>query len=217
VGAFAPRFRPDVVVVQMFVNDFDDARMTDDDFPESIGFARADPRSWWSVLALPHLTDLVKVEVLQPLQAQLTGAPAKRGYHLANLPALERNRPELAEGRRIAERRLHEIARVTRALGARLVVLMVPAPGQVCAPDALAYWPRGVDPADPERFDPERPQRWSARLAASVGAEYHDLRDVLRGGTCPYQPHNMHWTADGHRRVADAVAAWLAPSARGTP
>jgi hypothetical protein len=48
-----------------------------------------------------------------------------------------------------------------------------------------------------------------------VGAEYHDLRDVLRGGPCPYQPRNMHWTAEGHRRVADAVAAWLVPPGAG--
>ena len=92
------------------------------------------------------------------------------------------------------------------------MVLSVPTPGEVCAPADLAYWPRGVDLADTTRFDASRPQRWTAELATAVGAEYHDLHEVLRGGACPYQPRNMHWTADGHRRVADAVAAWLAPA-----
>jgi hypothetical protein len=32
VGAFTPRFRPDVVVIEMFVNDFDDALTSDDAF-----------------------------------------------------------------------------------------------------------------------------------------------------------------------------------------
>jgi hypothetical protein len=96
-------------------------------------------------------------------------------------------------------------------------VLSVPAPGQVCAPAAFAYWPHGVDLADGSRFDPDRPQRWTAALAAAIGAEYHDLRDVLRASPCPYQPRNMHWTVDGHRRVADAVAGWLLPAAGAQP
>jgi peptidoglycan/LPS O-acetylase OafA/YrhL/lysophospholipase L1-like esterase len=212
VTAFTPRFRPDVVVVQMFVNDFADALTSDDAFRASIGFGRPDPHGWPSVLAAPHLLDLVKVEALEPLFARLTGTPAKRGYALGNFPALERERPELEEGRRIAGARLHEIAASARAAGARLAILMVPAPGQVCTPQELAYWPRSVDLGDGQRFDPGRPQRWAADLAASVGAEYHDLRDVLRAGACPYQSHNMHWTAEGHRRVAEAAAAWLARS-----
>jgi peptidoglycan/LPS O-acetylase OafA/YrhL/lysophospholipase L1-like esterase len=215
VKAFVPRFRPDVVVVQMFVNDFDDALTTDQDFRQSIGFGRPDPGTWTSILALPHLRDLVKVELLEPLYARVTGTPARRGYHLGNFPALERDRPELEEGRRIAAARLQEIADVARGIGARLVVLMVPAPGQVCDPHDLAYWPRDVDLGDGQRFDPERPQRWSGQLARAVGAEYHDLRDVLRGGPCPYQPRNMHWTAEGHHRVAAAVAAWLVPQGAG--
>jgi hypothetical protein len=209
VREFAPRFRPDVVVVQMFVNDFDDALTGNEAFRDSIGFARPDPRGWRGLLALLHLRDVAKVAVLQPLHARLTRTPAQRGYHLGSFPALELDRPELEEGRRIAAARLAEIAGVARVVGALLVVLFVPAPGQVCTPADLAYWPGGVDLADPARFDPGRPQRWTAALAAAVGAEYHDLRDVLRSGPCPYQPRNMHWTADGHRRVAGAVAAWL--------
>lgn len=209
IREFVPRFRPDVVVLQTFVNDFDDALTTDASFRNSIGFARPDPRRWWTIVALPHLRDLIKVALLQPLHARLSGEPTRRGYHLGSFPALERDRPALADGRRIAGTRLREIASVARAAGARLVVLAVPAPGQVCAPADLAYWPRGVDLHDTARFDPDRPQRWMAELAAAVGAEYHDLRNALRGGACPYQPHNMHWTADAHGRVADAVAEWL--------
>jgi peptidoglycan/LPS O-acetylase OafA/YrhL/lysophospholipase L1-like esterase len=212
VAAFTPRFRPDVVVLQMFVNDFDDALTSDDAFRASIGFGRPDPHGWASVLVAPHLLDLIKVESLEPLFARLTGTPVKRGYVLGSFPALERDRPELEQGRRITGERLREIAATARAAAARLVILMVPAPGQVCTPRDLGYWPRGVDLGDAGRFDTERPQRWAVDLAASVGAEYHDLRAVLRGGACPYQSRNMHWTADGHRRVADAVASWLAPS-----
>ncbi len=215
IREFAPRFRPDVVVVEMFVNDFDDALTSEADFRESIGFARPSPATWSGILALPALRDLVKVELLQPLYARLTGTPTKRGYSLGNFAALERDRPGLEGGRPITAERLREIAAVVHGIGARLVVLMVPAPGQVCDPHDLAYWPRGTDLSDARRFDTERPQRWAAELAAAVGAEYHDLRDVLRGGSCPYQPGNMHWTAAGHRRVADAVAAYLvAPDGR---
>ncbi len=217
VREFAPRFRPDVVVLQSFVNDFDDALTSDEEFRDSIGFGRADPTGWRGVLGLAHLTDLVKVEGLQPLYALLTGTPAKRGYHLGNFPALERDRPELEQGRRITAARWGEVAAVAHVIGARLVVLSVPAPGQVCAPADLAYWPRGVDLGDTTRFDPERPQRWTAELAAATGAEYHDLRDVLRGGPCPYQPRNMHWTAAGHRRVAEAMAGWLVAGGEAEP
>jgi lysophospholipase L1-like esterase len=217
VRQFAPRFRPDVIIVQSFVNDFDDALTSDDEFRDSIGFDRADPTSWRGVLGLAHLSDLLKVEVLQPAYAWLTGTPVKRGYHLGNFPALERDRPELEEGRRVTSERWSAIASVARDVRARLIVLSVPASGQVCAPADLAYWPRGVDLADASRFDPERPQRWTAALAAAIGAEYHDLRDLLRAPPCPYQPRNMHWTADGHRRVADAVAGWLVPAAGGRP
>jgi peptidoglycan/LPS O-acetylase OafA/YrhL/lysophospholipase L1-like esterase len=214
---FAPRFHPDVIIVQSFVNDFDDALTSDDEFRASIGFDRADPGSWRGVVGLAHLADFVKVEALQPVYGRLTGTPVKRGYHLGSFPALERDRPELEEGRRIAGERWSEILAVARDFGARLIVLSVPAPGQVCAPGDLAYWPRGVDLADASRFDPERPQRWTAALAAAIGAEYHDLRDVLRTPPCPYQPRNMHWTEAGHRRVADAVAGWLAPAAGANP
>jgi peptidoglycan/LPS O-acetylase OafA/YrhL len=217
VRAFTPRFRPDVVVVEMFVNDFDDALTSDDAFRESIGFGRPDPHGWPSPLALPHLLDLAKVEAIEPLVARVTGTPVKRGYALGSFASLERDRPGLEEGRRITGGRLGEIAGAARAAGARVVILMVPAPGQVCAPQDLAYWPGAVDLTDSQRFDPERPQRWAAALAASIGAEYHDLRDVLRGGACPYQATNMHWTAAGHHRVAAATAVWLAAGAGGQP
>ena len=38
--AYLPQFRPDVLLVTMFVNEFDDAEKTDRQFRQSIGFGR---------------------------------------------------------------------------------------------------------------------------------------------------------------------------------
>src|SRR5262249_59312734 len=124
-----------------------------------IGFARPDPDGWSGILALLHVRDLVKVELLQPLYARLTGTPAKRGYSLGSFAALERDRPGLDEGRRIAAERLREIADAVQGIGARLVVLMVPAPGQVCDPHDFASWPRGGDLGAAGRCAPVSTQR----------------------------------------------------------
>src|SRR5207342_317232 len=112
----------------------------DDAFRASIGFGRPDPHGWPSLLAAPHLLDLMKVEMVEPLYARLTGTPVKRGYALGSFSALERDRPELEEGRRVTGKRLGEIAAAAHAAGARLMIMMVPAPGQVCTPQELAYW-----------------------------------------------------------------------------
>ena len=82
---------------------------------------------------------------------------------------------------------------------------------QVCPPGRLSYFPRHIDLSDSSRFDLDLPQRTTRELADSLGIACLDLRPVLREvrGGCPYQPHNMHWTAAGHRAVADYLARVL--------
>jgi hypothetical protein len=53
----------------------------------------------------------------------------------------------------------------------------------------------------------DRPQRTTRAIAEKLKIPVVDLRAVLDAAeTCPYQPQNMHWTAEGHRIVAGYLA-----------
>lgn len=211
VSKYAPLYRPDVILIGFFVNDYHDALWTDDAFRASIGFGRADANSPAAILSLAHLRRLVRLRLVEPLRARLSGQPAPHGYLLASLAALERGSPVVTEsGRAIVAERLGEVRSVARQIGARVVLVGIPAAVQVCPVDALAYYPRQADLEDAARFDLDQPQRVTRELAQELGLEYLDLREALRAAPeCPYQRENMHWTAAGHRLVAATVAKAL--------
>jgi hypothetical protein len=93
-----------------------------------------------------------------------------------------------------------------------VAIVMVPASVQVCEPQQLDYYPRFIDLGDESQFDLDQPQRATQALAQALQLGYYDLRPALSelaSEQCPYVPYNMHWTADGHRAAADAVADQL--------
>ena len=112
------------------------------------------------------------------------------------------------EAKAAVERALLEIMLLAQSGNSRLIALLVPAGVQVCAPEALEYFPQYANLADATHFDLERPQRLLSEVTAMLGIETHDLRDVLRAvpGGCPYQPRNLHWRVSGHQAVAAYVA-----------
>ena len=91
------------------------------------------------------------------------------------------------------------------------MLLLVPAPVQVCAPGELGYFPQNINLADSARFDMELPQRTARSIAEPLGFHIVDLQPVLQRmtGGCPYQTWNMHWTREAHRRVAESLSATL--------
>lgn len=206
---FVPRFEPDVVIVQAYVNDFADVTRTDEQFADSIGFGRPEPFGWQATLQLAHLRRWLDQNVRAPLLAVLRDRKGP-GYGLGDFRALERDSidaasPEYAE----VSARLGEVTNLARQVGADVHLVMVPAAPQVCGRPDLAYYPRNTDLTDPARYDLELPQRLMAGIASDLGVTFHDLRPVLSGGECVYQPANKHWLESGHRRVADYVESIL--------
>ncbi|HVM95100.1 MAG TPA: hypothetical protein VMT89_01870, partial [Candidatus Acidoferrales bacterium] len=103
--------------------------------------------------------------------------------------------------------RLSRIDEVARRENSKLLLLMIPAPVQVCSAAQLKYYPRHVDLHDTQRFEIDRPQRLLSTMAAQLHIPTQDLRSTLNQATaCPYQPSNLHWTAAGHEMVAATVA-----------
>ena len=212
VAEFVPRFKPDLVLVGLFVNDFDDVLRSDQWFRRSIGFGDSDPDGVLSWLSLAHTRRWLTLHLQRLRDERLRGVPYEHGYFLANLEALERANTTLArEGRRRVTERMADIKRVADAHGARVVILLIPAPVQVCTADDLEYHPQHVDIHDAERFDLDQPQRVAGEICGELAVTCYDLRPVLRGVTsdCPYQARNMHWTVAGHDAVATAVAGQI--------
>lgn len=211
VRAFAPIYHPDLVLIGFFVNEYEDVMRDDDSFRKSIGFGLPPASGWRSVLRLGHLRTLMRLEVLEPLGEILRGRPRPQGYFLGNFAALERHGSDRGPAQRRVADCLGRIKATADSLGAKVVLVMIPAPVQVCPPNRLSYFPHPIDLSDSSRFDLDLPQRTTRRLADPLGITCLDLRPVLRKvpGSCGYQPHNMHWTAAGHRAVADYLAQVL--------
>lgn len=228
VEEYAPRYRPDAIVIGLFGNDFQDVLVSDDDFRAGIGFGLPPAHGRPSWTRPHHLRRWFRLNVAGPVAELLRRRPDPNGWFLGQFALLERGRPDLAQGRPLVAARLARIKAVADSLGASLALAVVPAPVQVCGPRHLAYWPRFVDLADTARFDLDQPQRLAAAVAGELGVPAWDLRPALKAaapggaaaepaGACPYQRRNLHWTAAGHRAAAAEVARRIAAAAAAAP
>lgn len=114
--------------------------------------------------------------------------------------------------------RLKSINDISNELGIKVVVILVPAPAQVCRPEDVKYWPRNIDLDDSNLFDLEQPQRLMTSILDKFSLENIDLREPLlqNGHLKLCQPLNLHWTEAGHRIVADYILQNLSDGVRST-
>lgn len=211
VEAYTPIYQPDLIIVEFFVNEFDDVLVTDGEFRNAIGFSLAPQDSLSAVLTLAHLRQFAATEVIQPLSSLLSGRPSPQAYFYAGIPWLEIDHVPSEEAQFAVEGRLQRMRAAADAVGADIVLVMVPAAAQVCSAGNDPGWPRGVDLTDSARYDVSQPQRALKRLAERAGVRSIDLRAGLmaEGDECPYQPFNLHWLPLGHQRAAATVADFL--------
>ncbi len=224
VQAFVPRFKPDLVIVEFFVNDLDDVEIQTQQFQKQIGFGRPLPDGLFATLTLGNLYALARRGVRVLVFEHILGRPHSRESFLAMLPEFAaatdaKQRTADAAIETDLQAAIGRIKATTDAAHSRLIALLVPAGIQVCSPEQLPYYPRTADLSDAKRFDLERPQRLLSQATAAFGIETYDLRSVLRAapGGCPYQPHNLHWLAAGHAAVATFAASLLTSSPSSAP
>lgn len=212
VARFAPIYRPDAIVIGLFVNDYGDVLTTNDEFRRAIGFGKADPRGLASIVTFRHLGALVR-DYGTRFICGLLGRRDPSGYFLGQFHFLEKDNREITgEGQTLVADRLRDIKEIANRIGAQVLIAMVPAAPQVCGPDSLPYWPKHTDISDAGQFDMDLPQRVTKSIGAKLSIAALDLRIPLAHAAagCPYQPRNMHWTGLGHRLVAEYVASVLA-------
>jgi peptidoglycan/LPS O-acetylase OafA/YrhL len=213
VDSFVPVYQPDLVIVELFVNDFEDVLSSNEDFRKSIGFSEISQDGVASYLRLAHLSHYLKNRIFEPVVGRLRSQPSPRyGYSLGNFGAFERRREELTvEGKARVMDCLWKMQKSAAEHGAEILLVIVPASIQVCRPTDLSYYPRNVDLSDTTIFDLEMPQRMAFDIAHSLRINAVDLRRVFLNNpdVQVYQPANMHWTNQGHDLVARFLAELL--------
>ncbi len=215
IREYAQTYRPNLIVIGFYVNEYFDVRKNHDAFIRSIGFEQPSQESIWSYLHLVNLRKFIKHKI-DRFRNTFTGEPYRLGYFLGNFNSLERNNVEIMlESSLLIEGRLRSIKAIADNIGARVLVVMVPAPVQICGPDTLKYYPKNIDLSDEEHFDRDQPQRLTQKICKRTGIEYLDLRPALKAAAdgIPYQQSNMHWTKFGHEVVAKYMSEEL--SSRG--
>jgi len=204
---YAPRYSPDLIIIGFFVNEFFDVQMSAQDFIASIGFSLPKQNGLSSYTGFPHLRGLFFKKIKGRMNELLKGTPDPTGYFLGNFAALEtKNLENMSEGASLVEQKFESIRKTAEEIRAKLLIVLVPAPIQVCGPEALSYFPKNVDLADTSRFDLDQPQRLARGIANRFRIGCIDLRVPLKAPDqkkCPYHPNNMHWTVQGHSIVAD--------------
>ncbi|HEX7507771.1 MAG TPA: hypothetical protein VF550_13420 [Polyangia bacterium] len=208
IKELAPRLKPNIIVIESYVNDFEDALKSNREFQEEICFQCPNSTGLSSMLDLKDLRDWLKIHIFErPRRDGLLADTSGLYAFYRGVPYVEKsNEPRFREGARVYEKSLREISSIASTLGAHVLIVQVPAAAQVC-PRKVPAW---IDLTDKQQFDLDLPQRLLREIAEPLGIPVVDLRGVLRGNEpCPYFDDIMYWNEAGHRIVADYLTGIL--------
>lgn len=211
IQEFAPVYNPDMIIIGFFVNEYFDVGLGQHEYESSIGFDNLPQNSFMAYIRLSHLRGFIS-DKKKRFNEILNGEEYQPGYLLGNFGSFERsNFDRMQESSVQVERHLLSIKLTAKKIGAKLLVVMIPASIQVNDSGALKYYPRNINISDTNRFDMNQPQRLTMSICAKLDIDFIDLRPPLQAvsGQAPYQKRNMHWTELGHRIVAEYLSKKL--------
>jgi peptidoglycan/LPS O-acetylase OafA/YrhL len=217
LAELGPLFRPDVVVYQFFIDDFSQIDDTAGRKLHVIGFRSRNDYEYLldpATLQLDAYLDRIKLLAKE----LVTGQPGGYRSDKALLRFYSTSENSLYTERRLQRLQEHiaRMHRISRDIGATLVVVFVPGAVTVSKPSDLTYFPWDQHLSDPSKYDLTRPQRALARITDPLGISVMDLTPYLSAHPIQpvYFPASWHWNPAGHRVAARAIATFVREHAR---
>jgi peptidoglycan/LPS O-acetylase OafA/YrhL len=202
---YVPRYKPDVVVLESFVNAFEKLDLTDDEITKSIGFGRPPGNALSATLRLYHLRAVLQIVILGPLEEYLTGKPDQSDVGLSDGSAFLTADPDNAKEVAEYEARVGAARDVAYEAGASFLLVLIPSRAEECS--ATDYRRGALLSLDPPTYAADRPIDQEITAAVHHGLPFVDLRRPLATGACLYQRENMHFLEAGDVLTAGRVAA----------
>jgi len=209
LAELCPLFKPDLVVYEFFINEFEEASLTPEKRLQSIGFI-----SKPGVQKNEKLIDLSQFsyrfnKIMNSFGKKQNDTKWK--YAKSLLYFYEKDNNKLYDGKHISKLSgyLDEMKKVCSKYEADFKIYFVPGQVAVSKPSEISYFPKNVNLKDTTMFDMYKPDKVFYKIADSLGIKYLDLTDSLKnapGGTF-YFRESWHWNPAGHRKVAKIISS----------
>lgn len=209
----APLFKPDIVICEFFINEFEDVLKSREGRLKTIGLIASN-----NSIRL-HLLERSQImahgqQLYDRLKEIRTKKPSERRYTKSLLQFYQTGGNRLYSEESISKVRLYleSMNEFCQEIGSRLVIYFVPGAVAVSRPSDIAYFPWDQDLSDQARYDLDRPLRSLRMIADPLKILVVDLTPYLRKHSKQpvYFPESWHWNKEGHQVVARVISETLA-------
>jgi len=198
--------KPDIVINQFFINEFQDINITKEEFLTAIGFNKKKP--------IKRCLENAQFPVqLEHLWQNSTGLIDKQYYYNMSLLYLFEKKSPLFSDSVVLKisRYLDKMSILCFDNNSKYLIMDVPGQIEVSDPKFISYYPYFVNIKDTNRFDFELPHRILDHLCSTKGIKYIGLKNYLRN--YPVQPvyfeKSWHWNKNGHMAVSKYLKDYI--------
>ena len=198
---FTPVIEPDLVIVQLFTNEFEEIHLLPEERLKNIGFGKEE--SFRERLLLnAQLPAHFSIEI-----RNLLNIPNKEFRYIKSLAYLYEKDSEYykSSSLKIMDKKIEEMKKICIQNGAELMIMYVPTQLEISSPEDVSYYPENIDLKDTLRYDFDLPRKIFRHICENEEIIFEDITETLKQNTKQpvYFRESWHWNKEGHKAAAD--------------
>jgi peptidoglycan/LPS O-acetylase OafA/YrhL len=200
--------KPDVVLNEFFVNEYDDITVSPKERQENIGFFvdQSLKKKYFGNRQTPNY--------LNNLLQEKTGRVSNTfKYNKSLLFYYKKDAVYYTDSViSLVSTYFDAMKNLCNANNARYMVMYVPGQIEVAKPKDMVYYPSAENLGDTSEFDFNRPQRIAKDLCVAKGIDFLNTTAFLKSYPAQpvYFPESWHWNNEGHKAAAEYLTGYFA-------
>jgi peptidoglycan/LPS O-acetylase OafA/YrhL len=211
LGKLVPLLKPDIVIYEFFINEFEEVNITPDERRKNIGLTSnlSDVKRYFNnSQVIAHLTKY-KSTITEFIKEN----PRNWRYWKSLLYFYEKDDNQLYSDENINRvmQYLQSMDSLVRENSGKMLICFVPGAVAVTKKKDMNYFPLKLDLPDTIKFDFTMPLKALKRITDTLQVPVYDLSDTLRLHPIQpvYFPDSWHWNKEGHKVAAKAIREYL--------
>lgn len=207
----APLFKPDIVLYQFFINEFQEVQITREDRLKNIGLIQLESFRERLIGQSQLIAHFYRTYEL--IKEKLTGRPGIWRYWKSLLSFYKTGANEYYSEENVHNLKIHlrDMQKICEETNSRFVIFFVPGAVEVSQRKYINYFPWDQNLSDGNAYDMDRPLKNLQNIATDVNIPVLDLTPYLKTHSSQplYFPDSWHWNEEGHRVVATVLKEYL--------